>query len=390
MKIRKRDGRIVAFDDSKITDAIFAAAQAVGGADREMAVEITLCVLKCLKAENKEIVDVEHVQDIVEKVLIKKGHAKTAKSYILYRAKRTDIRNARSELMDTVAEILKETDRDNANISNSPSAKMLQIASAASREYYLNRVIPEEMAAAHKRGDIHIHDLDFYGKTLNCLNIPLGRLLHEGFNNGHGYIRPPKRPGSAAALAAIVLQSNQNDMFGGQSFGFFDTDMADFVEGAEENEVFQAMEALVYNLNSMHSRAGAQVPFSSLNLGLDTSENGRKVTRNLLKAYGNGLGRGDQVDVNTADTAVGLQQIAELCRNFLTFVRADFQGDEAFLFIVRMICCKKGIFLIRCHSSWLCCHSLGSGSFYLFNRVLHIGQCIHSKFPPYFSISRLL
>lgn len=293
MKIRKRDGRIVAFDDSKITDAIFAAAQAVGGADREMAVEITLCVLKCLKAENKEIVDVEHVQDIVEKVLIKKGHAKTAKSYILYRAKRTDIRNARSELMDTVAEILKETDRDNANISNSPSAKMLQIASAASREYYLNRVIPEEMAAAHKRGDIHIHDLDFYGKTLNCLNIPLGRLLHEGFNNGHGYIRPPKRPGSAAALAAIVLQSNQNDMFGGQSFGFFDTDMADFVEGAEENEVFQAMEALVYNLNSMHSRAGAQVPFSSLNLGLDTSENGRKVTRNLLKAYGNGLGRGE-------------------------------------------------------------------------------------------------
>ena len=97
---------------------------------------------------------------------------------------------------------------------------MLQIASAASREYYLNRVIPEEMAAAHKRGDIHIHDLDFYGKTLNCLNIPLGRLLHEGFNNGHGYIRPPKRPGSAAALAAIVLQSNQNDMFGGQSLAF--------------------------------------------------------------------------------------------------------------------------------------------------------------------------
>ncbi len=182
MKIRKRDGRVVAFDDSKITDAIFEAAKSVGGADREMAVEITLDVLKSLKAENVDVVDVEHVQDIVEKVLIEKGHARTAKSYILYRAKRTDIRNARSELMDTVAEILKETDRDNANISNSPSAKMLQIASAASREYYLNRVIPEEMAAAHKRGDIHIHDLDFYGKTLNCLNIPLGRLLHEALS----------------------------------------------------------------------------------------------------------------------------------------------------------------------------------------------------------------
>ena len=149
MKIRKRDGRIVAFDDSKITDAIFAAAQAVGGADRKMAVEITLCVLKCLKAENKEIVDVEHVQDIVEKVLIKKGHAKTAKSYILYRAKRTDIRKARCELMDTVAEILQESDGDNANISSSPSANMLNIASAASGEYYLNRVSQEDRTEAH-------------------------------------------------------------------------------------------------------------------------------------------------------------------------------------------------------------------------------------------------
>ena len=108
-----------------------------------------------------------------------------------------------------------------------------------------------------------------------------------------GFIRPPRRPGSATALAAIILQSSQNDMFGGQSFGYFDTDIAPFMEGASEEEVFQAMEALVYNLNSMHSRAGAQVPFSSLNLGLDTSENGRKVTRNLLNAYAKGLGRGE-------------------------------------------------------------------------------------------------
>ena len=221
------------------------------------------------------------------------GHARTAKSFILYRAQRTAIRNARSELMDTVGEILKETDRDNANISNSPSAKMLQIASAASREYYLNRMIPEKMAQAHRRGDIHIHDLDFYGKTLNCVNIPLGDLLKSGFNNGHGFIRPPRRPGSATALAAIILQSSQNDMFGGQSFGFFDYDMAPYMENASEEDVFQAMEALVYNLNSMHSRAGAQVPFSSLNLGLDISENGRKVIRNLLKAYAKGLGRGE-------------------------------------------------------------------------------------------------
>jgi anaerobic ribonucleoside-triphosphate reductase len=292
--IRKRDGRLVPFDQTKITDAIFGAAKAMGGSDRQLAMQLTQDVLaKLQEAYGEAVIDVETVQDAVERTLIEKGHARTAKAYILYRAQRTAIRNAKSELMDTVAEILKETDRDNANISNSPSAKMLQIASAASREYYLTRLIPPEQAAAHKRGDIHIHDLDFYGKTVNCLNIPLGRLLKEGFNNGHGYIRPPKRPGSATALAAIILQSSQNDMFGGQSFGSFDFDIAPYMEGASENETFQAMEALIYNLNSMHSRAGAQVPFSSLNLGLDTSDNGRKATRNLLKAYAKGLGHGE-------------------------------------------------------------------------------------------------
>ena len=292
--IRKRDGRLVPFDQTKITDAIFGAAKAMGGSDRQLAMQLTEDVLNRLQAAYGDaVIDVETIQDAVERTLIEKGHARTAKAYILYRAQRTAIRNAKSELMDTVAEILKETDRDNANISNSPSAKMLQIASAASREYYLTRLIPQEQAAAHKRGDIHIHDLDFYGKTVNCLNIPLGRLLKEGFNNGHGYIRPPKRPGSATALAAIILQSSQNDMFGGQSFGSFDFDIAPYMEGASEEETFQAMEALIYNLNSMHSRAGAQVPFSSLNLGMDTSDNGRKATRNLLKAYAKGLGHGE-------------------------------------------------------------------------------------------------
>ncbi len=293
-KIVKRDGREMSFDESKITNAIFKAANAVGGADRQLAMEITLDVLRYLKNKyNGSTFGVEDIQDAVEKILIERGHAKTAKAYILYRAKRNNIRSARSELMDAVGEILVETNRDNANISNSPSAKMLQIASAASKEYYLSRLIPENIAQAHKRGDIHIHDLDFYGKTLNCVNIPLKKLLQEGFNNGHGYIRPPRRPGSATALAAIILQSSQNDMFGGQSFGFFDYDMAGFMKEASEEEAFQSMEALVYNLNSMHSRAGAQVPFSSLNLGLDISEEGRRVTRNLLLAYEKGLGRGE-------------------------------------------------------------------------------------------------
>lgn len=294
MKIKKRDGREVSFDENKITEAIFKAAKAVGGADKQLAMELTLDVLRFLKQEySAGMFGVEEVQDAVEKILIEKGHAKTAKAYILYRDKRTRMRDGQSYLMDAVAEILIETNRENANISNSPSAKMLQIASAASKSYYLNRLIPEHMATAHIKGDIHIHDLDFYGKTLTCVQIPLGKLLRSGFNNGHGYIRPPKRPASAAALAAIILQSSQNDMHGGQSFAFFDSDMAPFMEGVKEEEIYQAMEAFIYNLNSMHSRAGAQVPFSSLNIGTDITPTGRMVTKNLLLAYEKGLGHGE-------------------------------------------------------------------------------------------------
>lgn len=292
--IQKRDGCQTSFDESKITDAIFKAARAVGGEDRTRAIELTLKVLKVLKSKyNGQVFGVEEVQDIVEKVLIEQGHASTAKVYILYRDKRTRMRESKSDLMDVVAEILTETDKENANVSNSPSAKMLQIAGAASKRYYLGRLIPEEMANAHIKGDIHIHDLDWYGKTLTCLQVPLGRLLKEGFNTGHGYIRPPKRPNSATALTAIILQSSQNDMHGGQSYAAFDRDMAEFVTDADDKEIYQAMEALVYNLNSMHSRAGAQVPFSSINLGTVTSETGRAITKNLLLAFEAGLGRGE-------------------------------------------------------------------------------------------------
>ena len=172
-RIKKRDGRETPFDDSKITDAIFKAARAVGGEDRETAVELTLEVLRMLKQQyNGQEFGVEDVQDIVEKVLIEKGHARTAKAYILYRDRRTRLRDAKGELMDVVEDIIEETDRDNANVGNGASAKMLQIASAASRKYYLNRLIDEDYSLAHSRGDIHIHDLDFYATTCNCLRNP--------------------------------------------------------------------------------------------------------------------------------------------------------------------------------------------------------------------------
>jgi ribonucleoside-triphosphate reductase (formate) len=323
--IIKRDGRTQPFHESKITDAIFKCLEAVGESDRQRAIELTLEVLKKLKQQyTEDNFNVENVQDIVEAVLIEHDHAKVAKSYILYRDNRSRIRDARSDIMNAVSEILQETNRDNANVGNSPSAKVLQISEIASKNYYLKRVLPEKEAKAHISGDIYIHDLSWYGKTLTCLQIPLDRLLREGFNNGHGFIRSPKGIKTASALAAIILQSNQNDMHGGQSFAYFDRDMAVYVEqekekqekqlreGLEElglsadeekikklvyerakKETFQAMEGFIYNLNTMHSRAGAQVPFSSINFGTDTTEAGRMVTECFLLAYEKGLGKGE-------------------------------------------------------------------------------------------------
>ena len=323
--IIKRDGRTQEFHESKITDAIFKCLQAIEEADRQRAMELTLEVMKKMRQiYTDDSFTVENVQDIVETVLIEQGIARAAKSYILYRENRSRLREARSELMNAVSEILQETNRDNANVGNSPSAKVLQISEIASKNYYLKRVLPEKEAAAHISGDIYIHDLSWYGKTLTCLQIPLARLLREGFNNGHGYIRPPKGIKTAASLAAIILQSNQNDMHGGQSFAYFDRDMAVYVELEKEKqdkllrrnlkdlglsaddekiktlvrerakeETFQAMEGFIYNLNTMHSRAGAQVPFSSINFGTDTSEEGRMVTECFLLAYEKGLGKGE-------------------------------------------------------------------------------------------------
>jgi len=325
VSIIKRDGRTQEFHESKITDAIFKCLLAVGDADRQRAMELTLEVMKKMKqVYNEDNFTVENVQDIVETVLIEQGLAKAAKAYILYRDNRSRLREARSEMMNAVSEILQETNRDNANVGNSPSAKVLQISEIASKNYYLKRVLPEKEASAHRNGDIYIHDLSWYGKTLTCLQIPLGRLLRDGFNNGHGYIRSPKGIKTAASLAAIILQSNQNDMHGGQSFAYFDRDMAVYVELEKEKqeqllrsnlselglsaddekikelaykrtkeETFQAMEGFIYNLNTMHSRAGAQVPFSSINFGADTTEAGRMVTEGFLLAYEKGLGKGE-------------------------------------------------------------------------------------------------
>lgn len=217
--------------------------------------------------------------------------------------------------------------RENGNINgDTPMGAMLQVGSNISKEYYLDEVISPDIARLHREGYIHIHDLDFYGWTTTCTQIELRKLFKGGFNTGHGYLREPKSIGSYAALAAIAIQSNQNDQHGGQSIIDFDYAMGDGVEltyihyrdeGAEiirclggsvldndswivsyamqktERDTYQAMEGFVHNLNTMHSRAGAQVPFSSINYGMDTRWSGRLAMKMLLEATEAGLGNGE-------------------------------------------------------------------------------------------------
>lgn len=377
--IIKRDGRTAVFDLEKITEAIFKAAQALGGSDRATAAELAAQVVGYLEEEKKAVnPTVEEIQDAVERILIRNGHTRTAKEFILYRANRTRIREMNTRLMKTYEELTfcdaAENDgkRENANIDGDTAmGTMLKYGSEGAKQFYEMFILKPEHSRAHMDGDIHIHDLDFLTLTTTCTQIDLTRLFDGGFSTGHGFLREPNSIQSYSALACIAIQSNQNDQHGGQSVPAFDYDMAGGVvksyrrlyrdnlskaleiEGVEnagglvqetmdrleaegliprlandngyqereagllaaaadreavgraqsfalkyaeketERATYQAMEALVHNLNTMHSRAGAQIPFSSLNYGTDTSPEGRMVIRNLLLATEAGLGNGE-------------------------------------------------------------------------------------------------
>lgn len=386
--VRKRDGRLIPFNSDRITRAIFLAANKVAerenkNANYSLAEILTQDVIKLLnlKYVNKTP-GVEDIQDAVVKVLIEKGHAKTSEEYITYRTERNRIRNSKSRLMKSIKQITfsdaddADIKRENANIDgNTAMGTMLQYGSTVSKEFCKTHILKPEHAFAHDNGDIHIHDMDFLNMgTLTCCQIDLIKLFKGGFSTGHGFLREPNDIISYAALAAIAIQSNQNDQHGGQSIPYFDYGLAEGVyktfkkiyanniskalelyEGIDniediktiisyveeqtgtkaslelsdsyielekeelskkfniDNEkaskiqlfaykqakketdrnTYQAMEAFIHNLNTMHSRAGAQVPFSSVNFGTDTSEEGRLVTKNLLLSVEKGLGNGE-------------------------------------------------------------------------------------------------
>ncbi len=354
--IIKRDGRKRKFDETKIVQAILAAGQETGELDEKKALELADRVVEKIRdeVEKKEIKNptVEQVQDVVENTLMASKYKKTAKAYILYREQRSKIRGAKSKLMEVYRNIAKasakedsDVKRGNANVNGDAAmGKMLQFGAEGSKEFALNFLVKPDFAKAHQHGDIHIHDLDFYATgTLTCCQTDPVTLFENGFNTGHGFLRTPQSIGSYAALAAIMLQANQNEQHGGQSIPNFDYAMAPgvnktyrravkqniakfeafagkkvkvseqdlakldfdhrlkgvpeaiFVEAAKDTEkqTQQAMEGLVHNLNTMHSRAGAQVPFTSLNFGTDTTPSGRLVIKHFLNATEAGLGKGE-------------------------------------------------------------------------------------------------
>ena len=384
MIVIKRDGRKVEFDLSKI---ISATSKAVISAGTGIGIpkKVADMVLKTLQEENNDEITIEHIQDLVE-ISLMKLNPDVAKCYILYRDTRSRERSKRSEINKKIAELIKidasesDTKRENANIDgDTMCGSMLKIGGTVTKEYFFDNIIDTRFKKLHENGQIHIHDADLALFTINCLHINLKKLLAEGFSTGHGYLRSPTTIQSAATLACIALQSNQNDCFGGQAYPSIDYDLAPYVAKSfvrnvvehlrsilsmtepedvynytgyktdvlpvldkyikknehimnydgykiirhtlsdylkkkgstfelttdifdkickyalskTDRDTYQAMEAMQHNFCTLQSRSGGQTPFSSINFGTDTSEEGRMVTKNILLNVKAGLGSGE-------------------------------------------------------------------------------------------------
>ncbi len=275
-KIRKRDGRIVDFDKEKITNVIFKAAIAVGGQDRKTAESLSDHVVQMLGSQIKEneIPEVEQVQDIVEKVLIEDGHAKTAKAYILYREQHRKMRDMKSMLLnadDIVGDYIKQMDwrvKENANAAYSFSGLLFHSAGSVMAYYILNEIYPKEISKAHISGDFHLHDLSM-SMAAYCAGWSLRQLLNEGFNGVPGKVHSsaPKHLDTAVGQMVNFIGTLQNEWAGAQAFSSFDTYLAPYVRNDNLNyeKVKQSVQTFVYNMN-IASRWGGQSPFSNVTL----------------------------------------------------------------------------------------------------------------------------
>ncbi len=385
--IIKRNGKKVHFDETKIALAIkkgFDSVEVDVDEDEKArkytakdVQKVYQAVLKKIEkeAKNTDKFKIEQIQDYIEEELSKYGYEDVYKSFSEYRERRNQSRNSFFEdkkthkflksLENLGLKSANEEDakRENANIDgNSPMGTMLQYGATVSKEFAKAYLMKPEYAKMHDEGVIHIHDMDFFAMgTTTCCQIDLSRLFKNGFDTGHGYVRPPQDISTYGSLAAIVIQANQNDQHGGQAipaldyylapgvlksfkkllkqtvYDFLDLEgflpvinmdriireidkcesiefdiatLTDHQKGSSRiQEIFkksyekaiqktdratqQAMEAFIHNLNTMHSRAGAQVPFSSVNFGTDSSPEGRMIIKNFLLSADRGLGKGE-------------------------------------------------------------------------------------------------
>lgn len=341
-EVIKRDKCVVPFCPEKIIQAIEKAEQATEqGITPELAQKVLEGVMEQILQTR---ISVEEIQDLVEIELMKSERTDVAKAYILYREERTKARNGKS--FETIASIIRAESNDitkeNANMSaETPSGMMMKFASETTKAYSAAELLKPEHHFLHRTGAIHIHDLDYYPtRSLTCVQHPLDQLLENGMEVNHAALRRPNGIHGAAVMACISLETAQNEMHGGQAIPAFDFYMAPFVKVTYEKElkkiceftgsdfdklkavpisvykekdlaglsgkerviqhalnrtinaVHQAMEGFIHNMNSIHSRGGNQVVFSSINYGTDTSPEGRCVMEQLLLSTERGVGNG--------------------------------------------------------------------------------------------------
>lgn len=339
--VRKRDGRIVGYNEEKIKAAIRKAMmQTELGEDEPLIQRIS----DHIGMRGKEQMSVEDIQDLVELELMESPRKEVAKKYIAYRDQRSIARRSKTRAMFLEIIEAKNTDitRENANMNaDSPAGMMMKFASESTKPFVDDYLLSPASREAVKDNYLHIHDKDYYPtKSLTCVQHPLDHILDRGFMAGHGESRPAKRIETASVIACISLETAQNEMHGGQAIPAFDFYMAPYVRSSYKEEVkyieqmtgqdlselydtpiddyveksldglsgllrarqhainrtvgrvHQAMEAFIHNMNTIHSRGGNQVVFSSINYGTDTSAEGRCVIRELLESTYRGVGNG--------------------------------------------------------------------------------------------------
>ena len=276
-KIKKRDGRIVEFDSSKITAAIFKAGRATGEFDEREAKKLTLQVLTLThEIRLKDVPEVEEIQDIVERILLDSPFYKTAKAYIIYREQHAQIRNittkASVKLVDHYIKKLDWKIKENSNMCYSLQGLNNYISSDVTSEYWLNKIYPPEIRRAHKKGDIHVHDLSLL--SVYCVGWDLKDLLIKGFKGVEGKVEsaPPKHLRSALGQIVNFFYTLQGEAAGAQALSNFDTLLAPFVryDNLDYKQVKQAFQEFVFNIN-IPTRVGFQTPFTNITMDLYVS-----------------------------------------------------------------------------------------------------------------------